>query len=217
LPEAELQALVHTLASERLGALGIERLEGILLHRGSDLEKPGVLAGLKQLVESGLCNRVGISTYHPGEAERAIQLELGMIQIIYSLFDRRFESSGFLTHACGRDMKIYARSPFLQGLLLMDPENLPKHMKFAEAALRRWRMGLEQVGMDPLPAALAYSLNNPAIDCVVLGVDTPPQLEEILSQSRIRLSESDLKILENQVGEVGDDIILPYLWPKPNS
>lgn len=215
LPEGDssfLQDWILSQAGERLEALGHAQVEGILLHRGADMLKPGVVEGLRSLVTAGITKHVGISTYHPQEGEQALEAGLDMVQITYSIFDRRFEKSGFLKAAKDKNVKIYARSPFLQGLLLMPLNQLPSPMGFARGSLERWHRGLEDLQEPPLRAALQYCIHQPEIDYVVLGVETPLQLVEIMNTLDVNTDIAGLNTLAASLEPIEERIVLPYMW-----
>ena len=48
-----------------------------------------------------------------------------MIQVPVNIFDQRLVSSGILAKAKTKNIEVYARSVFLQGLLLMSYSNIP--------------------------------------------------------------------------------------------
>jgi len=201
-------------AYERLESLGVNTVEGILLHRAEDMQLPGVVEGLNGIVQAGICRSSGTSTYHPSEAESAMSGGLTAVQITYSILDRRFEHSGFLSRARDKNVKLYARSPFLQGLLLMKPRALPEHMQFAKPTLEKWKSLLDAYGLDALSTALGFSLNQSELDCVVLGAETPEQLTEILAAASRMPDANVLSELADQIGIIEERILLPYLWPK---
>ena len=60
-----------------------------------------------------------------------------MIQLPANILDARFERAGVFEMARQRNKTIYVRSIYLQGLLLLKPEDLPGAMDFAEPVLQR--------------------------------------------------------------------------------
>lgn len=214
LTESELSAWMVSNAQDRLAVLGMDSVEAILLHRAEDLNRPGAAENLKSLVLDGLCRRIGVSAYSPQAASGVIETGLTAVQVTYNIFDRRFADSGFLDSAKANQIRIYARSPFLQGLLLMNPNDLPHHMAFARDKLFAWHRGIASLGLKSLDAALGYSLMEERIDAVVLGVDSPSQLREICKAAETPMPTEALQRLAVSLDPVEDQLIMPFMWHK---
>ena len=72
---------------------------------------------------------------------------------------------------------------------------------------RNWQEWLEHNKARELDVCLAYVLSFPEIHRVVVGTDSPEQLEMILSSGENRSSE-DWPDIESE----DEDLILPYRW-----
>ncbi|MEM5627314.1 hypothetical protein AAHB47_28660 [Bacillus wiedmannii] len=55
-----------------------------------------------------------------------------MIQVPLNIFDQRLIYSGLLQKLKTKGIEIHARSPYLQGLLLMDAEKIPDYLQIAK-------------------------------------------------------------------------------------
>lgn len=210
--EGPLTAWILQAGRERLALLGVSQLTGLLLHRGGDLDRPGVLDGLQRLKSEGVCRHIGLSAYHPEEADSGLRSDLDIFQVPYNILDRRFEISGWFRRARLQKARICVRSPFLQGLLLLEEERLPSHLTFARPVIRQWRNLLASSGLTPLQAALQFSLGLAAADYTVLGVDSESQLDQIANACRTAAPLAQLQALADAVGAGEDRLILPYLW-----
>jgi aryl-alcohol dehydrogenase-like predicted oxidoreductase len=119
LTSSEAVALAVQGSMERLG---IARLEGILLHRESDLGLlgAGLDVTLSALKSAGMVRFFGVSVYSVESARMAAASSaIDVVQLPGSALDRRMLRSGVLAelHAAGK--KVFIRSIYLQGLLLM--------------------------------------------------------------------------------------------------
>src|SRR5690606_3338778 len=102
---------------ESLQQLRVDSLYGYLLHSfASYSSKPGILDELLELKASGRVEKVGISLYHPAEAEELLRQNapIDLVQFPYSIFDRRFEQ--LLPELRSRGIETHIRSVYLQGL-----------------------------------------------------------------------------------------------------
>jgi aryl-alcohol dehydrogenase-like predicted oxidoreductase len=165
-----------------------ERLDALLLHHGSELTLPGGerLAGtLLELREAGLVRKLGVSVYSRGEldAARAL-LPLELVQLPLNAFDQRLRRDGTVEELRQEGIEVHARSAFLQGLLLMSPQELPARLAAAAGPpLRRYRELCRAAGADPLAAALGF-VAAAGVDVVLVGANSAGELERCLAALR---------------------------------
>ena len=113
-----------------------------------------------------------------------IAARLGAIQVPYCLLDRRHEET--ICKATVAGLKVFARQPFLQGLLTNRlPDRLSEQVGAALAAsvyLFRDRFDSLCVdyGISRVQACLWFALDSPA-DYVVFGVGSVAHLEEVVA------------------------------------
>lgn len=154
---------------------------------------------LNVMIGNGEIRGVGVSVYEPEEFQLALKIpEITLIQAPFNVFDRRLRDSGLLSQAAKLKKKVFIRSIFLQGLLLMQPQNLPSKMSFAMPTLFRWQKLCQNYLITPLEAALGYVLNEAPEISLVIGSETKKQITAnltILKQQR--LNPNFLEALNN--------------------
>ena len=132
-----------------------------------------------------------------------------LVQLPLNLFDHRWLET--VEELAGRGVEVHARSAFLQGLLLMHPDDLPPSRAAALAPLRRLRGDLEAAGVRPLAAALAFALSRRGVGRVVIGVAAARQLDEIVAAAREAAAVASRLDLDRY--RVDDpDVIDPSRW-----
>jgi aryl-alcohol dehydrogenase-like predicted oxidoreductase len=187
---ADVPGWIRTQVLGSLQRLRVTRLDGLLLHRSADLTGPHASSYIQALANVKACGWVrstGISIYDPAElATLWPTWRPDLIQAPYNVFDRRLEHSGWLgkLHAAG--VRVHVRSAFLQGLLLMPAARRPAYFERWRPLLDRWLEWCGRQGSTPLASALAFVLSQPGVERLVAGVDSPAQLEEILSALAVR-------------------------------
>jgi aryl-alcohol dehydrogenase-like predicted oxidoreductase len=204
---------VRRAAQRSLERLGRDRLDGLLVHRGSDLALPGAarLAGcLIDLRDAGLVEKVGVSVYTRAEldAARAV-LPLEIVQLPLNALDQRFLHDGTLAELQSEGTEIHVRSVFLQGLLLMDPDCVPAHLNAARPALRRFREQGLRHGLGPIETAFAAVRDLPGIDVVLVGANSAAELAACIAAMDAAAAAS-LAIEELAVDE--PTLIDPRRW-----
>ncbi|WP_299701102.1 aldo/keto reductase [uncultured Pontibacter sp.] len=198
---------------ESLQRLHVDKLYGYLLHSYATYGgKPAVLDELRELKSSGQVKKIGISLYHPAEAEELLRLEapIDLVQFPYSVFDRRFEE--LLPELRSRGIETHIRSVYLQGLYFMQSSNLPPHLQEAAPKLERLQQLAKTYQLPIGAVCLGFALSNPYISQVVIGVESLQTLRENISFSDTVLTEALFtELLE--LKEENEHILLPYKWP----
>jgi aryl-alcohol dehydrogenase-like predicted oxidoreductase len=173
-PARVVQAVAASVA--RLG----QGLHGLLLHDTAILQtwNASIDDSLNACRSKGLVAEFGVSTYTPEEFEVALGIdEFQLIQAPFNLFDQRLLRSGLLAKAKDKGKTVFLRSAFLQGLLLMQPTDLPAHMGFAADRIEFWRRICREHALDPADTALRF-VRQAAPGCgVVIGCETSVQLK----------------------------------------
>lgn len=175
------------------------------------LSHPAVWNELTQLKADGKLEKIGYSLYHPLELEQL--LELGMtpdiVQVPYSLLDRKFEP--YFTSLKTLGCEIHTRSAFLQGLYFMNPEQLPTKLEPLKDALLSLQKiaGHYVLSMEAL--ALRFACAHPAVDLVVIGTETPQQLQANIAAASGTLSEELLTAIR-AVEVTYPELLNPSVW-----
>ena len=137
---------------------------------------------------------------------------IGAIQIPYNLFDHRLDRCGFFTKAKEQGVIVFARSSLLQGLIMMNPEQLPPRVSFAKEYLMQFRFLCEKYSVSPLDAAVGFVGSKPEIDYIVFGADNMRQLNEYISMKNTVLPNGLLKEIEDMFLTVDERLVNPSLW-----
>lgn len=163
------------------------RLAALLLHRPQQLLEPGgdgIYQGLERAQRDGLVGKIGVSIYVPEELEAiCARYRFDVVQAPFSVIDRRLITSGWMERLSIAGTELHVRSVFLQGLLLMSSSARPRRFDRWSTLWARWEHWLGVSGLTAVQACLRDALSFPAISRVVVGVDSPRQLGEILAAS----------------------------------
>jgi aryl-alcohol dehydrogenase-like predicted oxidoreductase len=152
----------------------------------------------------------GASLYDPSEWDALKTFEeISVYQVPYSVFDKRFENTGVIQEMNQMGKKVQARSIFLQGLLLMSLNEVPKYFEPWREELSEFHSFCKEVGILPVGTAAEFVLKNPGFDGVVVGFHSKTQLLELISQLSITRSST----LEFPAfGNLSLDILDPRKW-----
>ncbi len=198
--------------SKSIARLNIRMLYGFLLHKPSQLlEENGnsIYKAICNLKDLGLIKNAGISVYYPNELEIILKkFKFDIVQLPLNLVDQRFLKENWLKKLKDMNIEIHARSPFLQGLLLMNKEYLC-NQKF-----RRWKNlwivwheWMQSKNVSSLSACLNFVNEFEEIDKIVVGVNNSMQLEQLIESTKVIINTDYPDICSEDV-----NLINPSKW-----
>lgn len=135
-----------------------------------------------------------------------------MVQVPANIFDRRFEDAGVFQLADELGKTVYIRSVFLQGLLLMNTDDLPKTMMFAEPALRDLCRLSEETGLSRQELALGYVKSVYPDAKILFGAETELQVKENMKVWEKKFPEGLDKNFRARFAHLDERILNPSLW-----
>jgi aryl-alcohol dehydrogenase-like predicted oxidoreductase len=152
----------------------------------------------------------GASIYDPIEWEQLKEIpELKVFQVPLNVFDQRFETSGAIKEMFQMGKVVHVRSAFLQGLLLMDPDNLNPYFSRWAQLLKKWQSHCIRNNQSIIGAAAGFTLRTPFVNGVIFGFDSRSQLKELIAELRSSsLEEFDYP----DFGELPGDLLDPRRW-----
>lgn len=164
--------------------LNLPCLYGLLVHRtGSLLGSNGkeIWKSLEALRAEGCTMRLGASVYEPEELARLLSLfPFDLVQLPLNVLDQRMIRSGLLERTKDLGVEVHARSVFLQGTLLLEPCRLPGSLAPLAPYANAFRNRAAKAGLSPLAAALAFAMERPEVDRVVVGIDSFDHFSEVV-------------------------------------
>ena len=205
-PYGDLGSKKYLVASldQSLKRMGLDYVD-IFYHHRPDPETPleETMGTLDLMVRQGKALYVGISSYQPAEAAKAIQIlkQLGTPCLIhqpkYSMFDRWVEN-GLLDLLGNEGVGCIPFSPLAQGLLTNKYlKGIPQDSRAAShrgngaieddavtedkiEKVRKLNALAEQRGQSLAQMALAWIIKDPRITTVLIGVSKPEQVTDSL-------------------------------------
>jgi aryl-alcohol dehydrogenase-like predicted oxidoreductase len=199
-------------ARARQSKAALSQADTLLVHAAASLEDGTLWPALQCLKAGGVFAKIGISTYVADDpAALAARFRPDVMQVPFSLLDQRLLKDGSLARLRDLGVEIHARSLFLQGLLLMPPQEVPENLKAAAPHLAGLRGRLARAGTTALAAALGFVLSRPEISVALVGVTALDELEEILAAAK-----QPLPALDWDACALADERLLtPSLWNRP--
>lgn len=162
-----------------LKLLNVKKIYGLLIHHADNLLMPDGEKFIERMVnlkKEGLIQKIGVSVYDSRQVDSVLKIfNPDLVQLPLNVFDQRMLESGHLGLLKSRGIEIHVRSVFLQGLLLMPPNDVPSFFKPIYPLLIRWSDAAREQGFTAHQAAIAFVNSIPHIDTVLVGLDSLSQ------------------------------------------
>ena len=199
--------------AKSLNNLKVSNIYGLLIHDFSGFQdNMHIWEDLSNIRKEGKIGKIGFSLYLPRELEFLLKnnIALNIVQVPYSILDRRFEP--YFETLKNQGIEIQIRSVFLQGLVYLDPNSLTGNLVTADKPLEQ----LREIAMSndiPIGAiCLNYVLLNSLVDKVVLGVDSLAHLKDDIANFDFMDKVLKIKSALNTIAIEDENVLLPYRW-----
>jgi len=177
---AESGQQIKELFFNSLNRLKQKSIYGFMFHQANELiNKPELWKSLLELRDDlKSVRKIGYSLYNVDQLNTLLSLGLtpDIVQIPYSILDRKFENS--LEELNNMGVEIHVRSVFLQGLYFMNPNALPTNLEPLKNSLIALNQICEKYQKSIASIALNFAYSNPFIHQCVIGVESKSQLSE---------------------------------------
>lgn len=196
--------------------LQVDKLDMLMLHDFADYDKDRdvctkVFADLKA---SGVIRTSAISAYSEHDYRVMADSEFDAMQIPLNVFDWDKIENGEMDALKQAGKSVFTRSVYLQGLVFMDPQNLPEKMAFAKPTLEKYQALCKEFEVSPAVLALSYVLSVPAVTSVVLGCQNPEQVASNcdMINSRLELTAAHMEALRKAFADTPRRVLDPRIW-----
>ena len=208
--EDNLAALVNC----SLDKLGYDYLHTIYLHRFEQCKDKTIMDKLVELRNRNIVKEIGISIYEPEEL-RYILEELweliDVIQIPFNILDcYRWKENDLLLRACEK-FTIYARSIYLQGLLLMNSKKLNNKI----GNCLDWVNEVSEKKNIPVAKlAMSFVKQETCITEFIVGCENIEQLIQniTISKAIVEFSDKEIQDFISRSKSIDKRIVDPRTW-----
>jgi aryl-alcohol dehydrogenase-like predicted oxidoreductase len=204
----EAEDFIRESVKNSLRRLRLDYLSAGLFHREEDIK---YLPVLRQLETEGLLKGCGVSLDTAEYCDYVLANKVKFVQLPYNILDRRFNC--FLSGAKKQNINIFARSLYLQGLLLMPEENIAESLREVIPVRRCLAELATGAGMSMPELCARFVLSNPAISSILTGVDNITQLKQNLQLlGKDPLPAELYHAVKAVVPTLEEEIVRPCRW-----
>src|SRR5579884_1368431 len=170
-----------------LRLLGVDSVDLLLVHDPESMEPvlaPGAaLDELERMRDEGKFRWIGLGVREHDKLQTAIRT--GRFDVILTYADYnliRQTAVPLIEEAADRGVGVILAQVFLAGLLAgMDPAETQYANRPDAGMARDWWLWARERGISLRALALQFGLRNPRVGTVLVGADTPDQVDEILA------------------------------------
>lgn len=203
--------------TQSLTNLQRKSVDTLLLHDAADLifaeHKNQTYNQLNQLKSQQLVKKIGISVYHPKQIIKATKhFNIDVVQLPINCLDQRFSQPSIIDNINTHQIEVHARSIFLQGLLLMEQNEMPAYFNAFWPQLSKLAEAAKKLNCDKLTLALSYVLTKSFIDKILVGCCSEQQLCEILTAYEKAQALSLEESFYTPLSTSEQKLINPSLW-----
>ena len=200
-----------------LERLGVDYLDTYLLHSARYVYNDAIIATLNRFKQEGYTRKVGVSVYEVDEAQKCIEREnIDFMQLPYSVFDQRMKAGGVfdLAKKQGNTTQIHSRSAFIQGLILMEENEVPDFLAKARPIVRKISEMCRKYEISRISLAMNYVKQEESISHLVFGVDNIEQLKENIEIFQEDIDRNVIREISREFSDIEADIVMPSLWKR---
>lgn len=221
--EEQVRHAVRASVYESCYHLKLSNIDTILLHRWEHRYKwnGAVWDELLLLKKAGVVRKTGVSVTKPEEAVDALtEAEIEHIQCPVNILDWRWQQNDFLAAVHKRkDVVFFARSVYLQGLLIMRANEWPSFRDIdidilnLDRALDYLVKRFQRIDRKDL--CLAYVRGLPWVSSLVLGMETETQLQDNLQLfAEEPLNTEQLQEVHQIIPPQSERLLDPAQWTQ---
>jgi len=188
---------LHNLKIKKFECLLLQNAKSLLGKNGDEIYE-----SIKNIKTIGLTNKIGISIYDFNILDKILKkFKFDLIQAPFNIVDQRLFKTGWLKILKKKKIQVHARSTFLQGILLLKYNQIPKKLKKFNKSWQIWENWLKKNKLNSLQACLSFVFNQHQLDGVVISHNSRNDLKknlEIIKKNKSLFTVSNLNIKQNK-------------------
>ena len=184
----------------------------ILAHSTKDYLSKDFQKNINLLKKKFLIKNIGVSLYNPNDLFKVIKIRVpDVIQVPINIFDKRFLDKKIIRCLKKNNIKIHARSIFLQGLLFLSKEKVYMNFNSVNRTYEKMLKISEEENLSLSYLSLVWAYNKKEINKIVLGVNSLKQLKLNLRYIKKKISNKSATLID-ELNLHSNKIIKPNLW-----
>lgn len=201
---------INSIYTKSIKQLNISNLEGILLHNYLDWSKTDIKKFIIDKLEKKIIKNFGFSIYDHKNipSDEAVNI----IQVPGNIFNQSIIKSDEINNFLNKGGQVQVRSLFIQGLLLMNIDEIPYYLDEIKNPLHQFHNLAKELNTSSYELAILCVKNIIPQAKLVLGFDNINQLSILNSTNNRSINNSDLKEIINFAKKYNNKLWDPRHW-----
>ena len=187
----------------------------LLLHDENDVNCEVTVEAIQQFKARGFVSSWGVSIYSADAALKAAEIgSCQIVQLPFGVLNQTFRNNGVFKILRQHGKTIHARSIYTKGLLFVKNTGLAStstSTKVLETIELIESLGKKE-GLTLMQYATNFVMSFDEIDSILIGVDTPDQLNEIVKSMDRPKTKFELDMLSDYVKRLAPNDVRPEKW-----
>lgn len=197
---------------ECLSQLNLNSIEGLYIHNQDGFKYKIVSELAKYLLKKNQIKKFGISIYDVDAIPN--NPVVSILQVPGNIFNQNILNSDELHKFYERGGHIYIRSIFIQGLLLMNINKIPRALNDLKKPIKEFYNIAKEMKIHPIVLCM-QSIKYIYPKCkLIIGANNISQLNEVLNKNNIILHKSDAEYILNFGKKYEHKLWDPRNWKK---
>lgn len=215
---ANVEKVMMGSLEQSLKNLNTDYIDFLLIHDAKEFAFFGnqITKVFENLLNEGIIKVAGASCNRYSELDGLLENDLYQaFQVPVNILDQRLYSTDIVRKLNSR--VVFARSIFLQGLFLLDPQKLKGNLTEAGKYLRAIREISDELNINVLQLAVRYVKSLSFVNSLVIGAENSDQVCE--NAGLIHLASFDQEIIDRikeKLNGAPEWLLTPSLWDKQN-
>jgi aryl-alcohol dehydrogenase-like predicted oxidoreductase len=195
----------------------VNQLEGYYVHNISDVlkYKKKLYQIFNELKKKKIVKKIGLSFYNLGEEKKTFNyFKPDIIQVPFNIFSED-KNNYLLKKIKKKGIKIFARSIFLQGLILKPTEKIHKYFKGISKNL----LTIDKIfgynnTLKKIELTIKKIEKNKNFDGIIFSGDTTKEINFFLKTVNTKNKNNKISSVLNNISKVNIKELDPRKWPK---
>lgn len=189
--------------------LNLEKVDTIFFHDPKFYNSTNFPDIVQSLIKDGYSTNIGVSCYSAGdviESYKKCKL-LNSFQVPENILDRRILRHPDISRLASDGCKFQVRSAFLQGLILMNPDQFPENLASCKKSVKLLHTFALNQNLNLIQLLLSYAMQIEWADSVAVGANSIDQVKELTDAAN-----NQLEIDWEQFESIPEPLIDPRNW-----
>jgi aryl-alcohol dehydrogenase-like predicted oxidoreductase len=205
---SDIKEIISTV-KRSLKNLNLEKVDTIYFHNPQIHSSTNFPIIVQNLLNDGYSTNIGVSCYTASDVMESYKKceQLNSFQVPENILDRRILRNPDISRLASDGCKFQVRSAFLQGLILMNPDQFPENLASCRNSVKLLHNFAVIHNLNLIQLLLSYAMQIEWADSVLVGANSIDQVKELIDAAN-----NQLEVDWEQFESIPEPLIDPRNW-----